>query len=167
MAAPRGNQFWKARTTHGRDKLFDSQGVLWAACAEYFEWVEENPLITIELVKYQGEAKQVEIPKMRAMTISGLCIFLDIHKSTWYDYCSKDDFSDTTSRVEEIIRTQKFEGASAELFNPNIIARDLGLVDKKDHTGKVKVGVMSRSIDDDMTDTDAAEVFADFLKEDE
>ena len=37
--------------------------------------------------------------------------------------------------MDEIIRTQKFEGASADLLNPNIIARDLGLADKSELTG--------------------------------
>jgi len=31
-----------------------------------------------------------------------------------------------------VIYRQKFEGASADMLNPNIIARDLGLADKKD-----------------------------------
>jgi hypothetical protein len=42
--------------------------------------------------------------------------------------------------VEEIIRTQKFEGASADLLNPNIIARDLGLADKQDNTTTHQAG---------------------------
>ena len=37
--------------------------------------------------------------------------------------------------MEQIIRTQKFEGAAAELLNPNIIARDLGLADRSEHSG--------------------------------
>ena len=36
----------------------------------------------------------------------------------------------------EIIRTQKFAGAAADLLNANIIARDLGLADKNEVTGK-------------------------------
>jgi hypothetical protein len=64
---------------------------------------------------------------MRAMTISGLCIFLDISRPTWVEYRAKEGFSSIVSRVDEIIRTQKFEGASADLLNPSIIARDLGL----------------------------------------
>ncbi len=38
------------------------------------------------------------------------------------------------TRIKETIFTQKFEGASADLLNANIIARDLGLADKKDIT---------------------------------
>jgi DNA-packaging protein gp3 len=77
----------------------------------------------------------IEVPKMRAMSIGGLCIFLDIARPTWGEYRKKDDFSVVCTRVEETIRAQKFEGASAELLNPSIIARDLGLAERQEHTG--------------------------------
>lgn len=134
MPAPKGNQFWRARSSHGRKPKFSSPEQLWSACEEYFDWVEANPLKSAEVVKYQGKAKLTEVPKMRAMTISGLCIFLDINKDTWGEYRQREGFSDTTTRVDEVIRAQKFEGAAAELLNPNIIARDLGLTDNTHHT---------------------------------
>lgn len=143
MAAPKGNQFWKARSKHGRDKIFAGADVLWEACQEYFQWVEDNPLMAAEVVKYQGEAKLTEVPKMRAMTIGGLCIFLDISQVTWFEYAKNDDFSNVITQVEEIIRTQKFAGAAAELLNPNIIARDLGLADKKELDGRLKLSDLS------------------------
>lgn len=134
MAAPIGNQFWKARSKHGRDKLFASADALWEACCEYFEWVEENPLYEMKPFAYQGVVIQEPVAKMRAMTIDGLCLFLDIHPSTWYDWRSaKNDFSDIVSRTESVIRSQKFAGAAADLLNASIIARDLGLADKQDH----------------------------------
>ena len=77
-----------------------------------------------------------DLPKMRAMTIGGLCIFLDIDRTTWIEYASREGFSQVTTRVEAVIRDQKFTGASAGLLNPNIIARDLGLADKSEVTGK-------------------------------
>ncbi|PCI53871.1 MAG: DNA-packaging protein [Alphaproteobacteria bacterium] len=131
-----GNQFWKARKTHGRKPIFATPEELWEACEEYLEWVEANPLITVETVKFQGRASLTEVPKMRAMTEIGLCVFLKIGQSTWDDYKNKDDFSEVTTRVVDIIYTQKFTGAAADLLNPNIIARDLGLADKKELTGK-------------------------------
>jgi len=146
MPAPKKNQFWKARTKHGRDLLFESSELLWVACTEYFEWVDANPLIATELVKFQGRYKTAKINKMRAMTIKGLCIFLDIDESTWRDWRTRDDFSLVTSRVDAIIQTQKFEGAAAELLNPNIIARDLGLSDKKELTGADGSQLMPDSI---------------------
>ncbi|TBG78611.1 DNA-packaging protein [Rhizobium leguminosarum] len=134
MAAPTGNQFWKARSSHGRAPIFLTPDVLWEACSEYFAWVEENPLWESKPFAFQGVVTVEPMPKMRAMTISGLCIYLDIARSTWDEYRAKHDFSGIVSRVEEIIRTQKFEGASADLLNPNIIARELGLTEKSDVT---------------------------------
>lgn len=132
MAAPKGNQFWKAATKIGRDKLFASPEKLWDACCEYFDWNEENPLFEVKAFAYQGVVVQEKIPKMRAMTINGLCLFLNVDGSTWAAWRTQEAFSAVTAKAEDIIRKQKFEGASADLLNANIIARDLGLVDKTD-----------------------------------
>jgi hypothetical protein len=138
MAAPKGNRFWEMRSSHGRKPIFTNPEDLWSACCEYFEWVEENPLWEAKLTSYQGVNTIETIPKMRAMTIDGLCIFLDVDRQTWNNYRGRKDFFGVVTRVEQIIRDQKFTGAAAELLNPNIIARDLGLRDKQEHehTGK-------------------------------
>ena len=51
----------------------------------------------------------------------------------------KDDLLMISKVIEKIIRDQKFTGASADLLNANIIARDLGLRDMKsiDHSGGI------------------------------
>lgn len=139
MPAPKGNQFWKARAKHGRDKIFSSADALWESCCEYFEWVEDNPLYETKVGFFQGVATQEPVAKMRAMTIGGLCVFLDITTTTWFEWRNDKDFSDIVSRVEEIIRQQKFAGAAAELLNPNIIARDLGLADKREEKHEVNL----------------------------
>ncbi|WP_289035996.1 DNA-packaging protein [uncultured Roseibium sp.] len=132
-----GNRFWEARSSCGRKPIFKSADALWLACLEYFAWVEENPLKESRAFAHQGHVTVAAIPKMRAMTIAGLCIFLDIGRSTWDDWkkSEKAVFSEVIARVEEIIRVQKFEGASADLLNANIIARDLGLAERNEHTG--------------------------------
>lgn len=127
MAAPKGNQFWKARTKHGRDKIFASADVLWAACCEYFQWVEDNPLIEMKPFAYQGVVIQEPVAKMRAMTLDGLTFFLDINRGTWNAWRQDNDLSEVIARAEHVVREQKFVGAAADLLNPNIIARDLGL----------------------------------------
>lgn len=136
MAAPKGNQFWRARSTHGKKPKFETPKILWEACVEYFEWVEANPLWESKLFPYQGDVTRAAMPKMRAMTLLGLCNFLDITFQNWTEYRSREGYSDICSRVDAIVRQQKFEGAAAELLNPSIIARDLGLADKKEMTGE-------------------------------
>ena len=127
-----GNQAWRARSTHGRRPIFEDADTLHSACLQYFQWCEDTPLMAVELVKYQGEAKQVWVPKMRAMTIAGLCNFLDISTSTWSSYRTNPNFLEVTERVESNIYVQKFEGAAADLLNSNIIARELGLADRQE-----------------------------------
>lgn len=139
MGAPKGNRFWEQRSSHGRNPIFKDPEQLWTACLEYFEWVEENPLQEEKAFSFQGSVHYAKLDKMRAMTIGGLCIFLDICDNTWLNYRNGKDFLRVVARVEKIIRDQKFTGASADLLNSNIIARDLGLRDisSVEHSGGV------------------------------
>lgn len=136
-AAPKGNQFWKLRSKHGRDKIFSSPDVLWEAAQEYFEWCDENPFLedNIELVKVNGigdEVRREPLQKIRPYTWEGLEIFLDIDSLREYKTNEKyKDFSQVITRIGKIIYNQKFSGAASGFLNPNIIARDLGLADKK------------------------------------
>lgn len=148
MAAPKGNRFWQARSSHGRKPIFSDPEALWVACCEYFEWVEANPLQEDKLVTFQGAATHEPVAKMRAMTLDGLYIFLDIDRSTWADYRNKKDFSTVVTRVESVIRSQKFAGAAADLLNANIIARDLGLSDKTEHSGPNGGAIQVENISD-------------------
>ena len=160
MAPPIGNQFWKARSKHGRDRIFASAELLWDACCEYFQWVEDNPLLEMKPFAYQGVVIQEPVAKMRAMTINGLCLFLDIDETTWRAWREVDDFSTVVSKAEKIIYEQKFTGAAADLLNPNIIARDLGLADKKD-LGSSDGSMTPRGIDASKLSTAAlAEILA-------
>jgi hypothetical protein len=138
MAPPKGSKFWLARTKHGRDGKFESPQVLWDACVEYFEWVENNPLWSVKPIVSNGEIVDHPISHPRIVTIRALCVFLDISSSTWYEYGKKDNFTSITKAVESIIYDIKLAGASAGLFNANIIARELGLREAGtiEHTGK-------------------------------
>lgn len=150
MAAPKGNQFWKQRAKHGRDKLFASPELLWEACCEYFEWVAANPLWEAKAFAFQGVVTIEQLPKMRAMTLDGITLFLDVDRSTWNAWRDQEDFSEVIARADRVIREQKFAGAAADLLNPNIIARDLGLTEKtsNEHTGPNGGPVLTRDVSD-------------------
>lgn len=135
MAAPLGNQFWKLRSKHGRDKLFTSSSLLWEAAQEYFEWCDENPWIVHSAVKagdHFGET--VEAPTARPYTLKGLCIYLGCGSAFFRNFkqTADEDFKSVIDLIEETLYTQKFEGAAVGAFNANLIARDLGLSDKKE-----------------------------------
>lgn len=144
-----GNRFWEARSSAGPKPKFEGPEQLWEACSEYFEWIEANPLYEDKLVTFQGSASHEPVAKMRAMTIGGLCLFLDISFETWSEWRkSRTDLSEVISRAEAIIYQQKFSGAAADLLNANIIARDLGLADKTEHTGKDGGPIETSSVSD-------------------
>lgn len=140
MAAPSGNQFWKLRATHGRELIFSSPTVLWEACCEYFEATDARKWIRKDWVG--KDAIEVDRETDTPYTMSGLYVFLDIVPSTWTNYKSSEnkDFLEIITRVEQIIFTQKFEGAAVGAYNANIISRDLGLIDKKEEKVSVRVG---------------------------
>lgn len=125
----KGNKFWEARSSHGPNPKFDDPEKLWSACQEYFSWVHDNPLFEEKLFSHQGTIVRGDSYKMRAMTIAGLCIFLGICEKTWANYRENPDLLQVTTRAESVIKEYKFQGAAADLLNPNIIARDLGLKD--------------------------------------
>lgn len=127
-----GNRFWEQRSSHGRKPIFADPDEMWQAACEYFDWVEANPLIEMKAFAYQGVVVQEPMPKMRAMTLGGLILFLDIDRQTFANYRANPDFFAVVSKIEEVIRDQKFSGAAADLLNANIIARDLGLADKQE-----------------------------------
>lgn len=132
MGAPKGNEFWRMRTKIGRDKIFSSPEQLWNACVEYFEYTDSR---TWDKVDFKGkDVEQVAIPTSVPYTQSGLFIFLDIDENTWARYrkdAGYEVFWEIVRKVDKIIYTQKFEGASVGAYNASIIARDLGL---KEHT---------------------------------
>lgn len=139
MAAPAGNQFWKLRAKHGRDKLFATPQLLWEAACEYFEWCEENPLKETKAFAFQGQIDTIELPVMRAMTLSQLCIYLGCNEAYFRTFkqqmTEKDkDFNTVINEIEQTIYNQKFQGAAGNLLNANIISRELGLIDKSDVT---------------------------------
>lgn len=135
MPAPKGNEFWKQRSKHGRDKLFASPQLLWSAACEYFKWCESNPLLEEKGFAFQGTVTKETFEKMRAFTMSGLCFYLHCNEAYFRQFKSDNEgFSTVIGEIEQVVYRQKFEGAAADLLNANIIARDLGLKDRTDHT---------------------------------
>jgi hypothetical protein len=131
-----GNRAWEARSSAGPKPKFETPEKLWAACVEYFEWVESTPLWEDKVMNVGGVAEHVPVAKMRAMTIGGLCLFIDVTRQAWADWkAARPDLVAVIARAEEVIYQQKFSGAAADLLNANIIARELGLAEKSELSG--------------------------------
>jgi len=123
-------QFWKQRSTRGRDKIFENPESLWDSCVEYLEKTDARKWLKTE---FNGkDAIECKIPTETPYTFTGLYLYLDIDHKTWVLYEGREEFIPITTRVRNIIYTQKFEGAAVGAFNANIIARDLGLKESTD-----------------------------------
>jgi hypothetical protein len=129
--APIGNEFYKlVKMPTGRPRKY-TPGQLWKQAQEYFAWVSKNPL---KEMKAFSNGKTRLLPKMRAMTETAFCLFAGIDENTWQRYKSKEEYKEywaVSGYISRIIYTQKFEGSAADMLNANIIARDLGLTDRK------------------------------------
>lgn len=136
MGAPKGNKFWEQRSKHGRDTLFASATLLWEAAKEYFEWCEDNPIVD---PRSFGGKQAIQRP----FTMQGLCSYLDCDTSYFRHFKAtqdqKEDFITIIKRIEEVIYQQKFENAAIGVYNQNIIARDLGLVERSESKLEAKI----------------------------
>lgn len=145
MAAPKGNKFWENRSKHGRSKLFATPALLWDAACEYFTWCDDNPIIKKDVVRSGKNAGDIiDIPMQRPYSLSGFLFYVGAGDAYWRQFKAADheDFSTVINDIEKVIETQQFDGATVGIFNSNIIARKLGLVDKTDvTTGGEQVGL--------------------------
>lgn len=143
MARLTGNQFWRLRTKHGRDKIFGDAAVLLAEAHAYFDWCDRHPWNKVELVKYQGDSVEAEVPLGRPYTVDGLMSYLGV--SGGYFRAAKRhlrekiekqketpadlEILDAIEMIEQTIRTQQIEGAAVGVFSANLVARINGLAD--------------------------------------
>lgn len=123
-----GNQFWKLRASNGRDKIFTSPEILWESACEYFEATDKRKWTKKDWVG--KDAIEVERENETPYTKSGLALFLDCDWRTIEALKKDADFLHIITRIENIIYTQKIEGANVGAFNANIVARELGLAEK-------------------------------------
>jgi hypothetical protein len=134
MAAPLGNEFYKMRINTGAPRKFDTPEDLAAAFNSYFEYIEASPLKESVLMKVKvGLNEKVKVynrPLPRAMTIQGFCAFTGFASTALYEYEKQEGYREIIARAKEVMFSQKIEGAAAGLFNPSIIARELGLTEK-------------------------------------
>ena len=137
--APKGNKFYLLRSKDGRDKIYETPDDLWKACCEYFLFVEENPLKEQRAFSTKKGIRKTKLNKQRAMTLAGLRVRLGMSESGYNEYRKREEYQWVTNAVHDIMYSQKFEGAAAGMLNPNIIARDLGLADKRELTAGVAI----------------------------
>lgn len=157
------SRFWRQKSRYGSDPLFpvgpEGLKMLKNACEDYFEWAESNPLEEAKLISFEGESKLETLPKLRAFTLTGLTLFIDVSLSSWSDWkVGRPDLLPGILWAEQVIREQKFVSAAAGLLNANIITRDLGLAERKEISGPG--GGPIETINSEMSAEEAADLYA-------
>ena len=103
--------------------------VLESKIKEYYKFVDSNPAQKRKVEIHKGETKEyiefIQLP----YTIEGLCNFLNIDHKTFRNYENYADLFPIVTRARQIIRENKLSGATAGIFNANIVIRDLSLRD--------------------------------------
>jgi len=134
MAAPKGNKYWEFRGKHGTNFAYTPEN-LWLEAVKYFDWISEKVWNKKEAIK-SGEmaGALIDIPTSTPMSIKSFCLYADISHQTFLNYEANNDFVEVITRIRSIIESQQFEGATVGAYNPNIIARTLGLTERTDLT---------------------------------
>lgn len=145
MGAPEGNQFWKLRSKHGRDKIFSSGEMIDKSVDEFMSALYENPIKEHDFVG--KDATEVEKNKYRVPTWNRFANFCGVHSAHFLQL--KHDLKDKTDefskdiyaalmRADDLFYSEKFEMASAGLANASLIGKHLGIheIQKVDVTSK-------------------------------
>ena len=132
MKFQEGNKIWQKRTKHGRSAIFTDPIVFQEEIKKYFEYTDSRKWTKKDWVG--KDANEVTRETETPYTLAGLCIFLGVSRHWWNEFRSRanSEFLEVIRWTEDIMYMQKFEGAAVGAFNSNIIARDLGLVEKID-----------------------------------
>lgn len=144
MPAPKGNNYWSFRNKHGRSHAYTPEG-FWEEAVKYFTWMGKRTWVKKEAIKSGDSAgKLVSIPTSTPLSITSFCLFADIDENTFQRYEKAEGYENfwaITRAIKQIIENQQFEGATVGAYNPNIIARKLGLVDKKEIENKGEIAI--------------------------
>lgn len=133
----KGNAIWKLAPTRGPKPIYMDPADLEADLIEFFQWLADNPIKVVKPMSSGGSVRKVKLEHPRAPTKERLCAFLHISVDTWREMGNRggeqSEIAAVVARADRLIYAMKFEGAAAEVFNPAIIARELGLAEKLDH----------------------------------
>lgn len=135
MPAEKNNQYWKLRSKHGRDRIIKDPESLLESANEYFQWCIDNPVLQTDFKSTKNGLEEIQIPHPQVFQKGALARYCHLSEWRLLEDLKKvsEDFSQIVTHIEGIIRDQKFKYASVGMFNSNIIARDLGLADKREN----------------------------------
>lgn len=77
---------------------------------EYFKYVDEEN-VQRKLRRFEGE-------KLKPYTVTGLCVYLDIHKETLIEYGKRPEYTEAVKRAKQRVENYVEEGLLNGSINP-------------------------------------------------
>lgn len=125
-----------------KHKYIGTPEELWKLFDEYVAWCKANPRRKEDYVG--KDAMRVMRELERPLTWVGFECYLNdcgvVSSLGPYEQNEGEAYTEylpIISRIKRYIETDQFEGATVGQYNPNIIARKLGLVEKTESTNRV------------------------------
>lgn len=110
----------------GRPKRYTDPKLMQKKIDKYFN----------ECDKKNEKAKKTTEIDLEPYTVSGLCLALDVNKSTLWDYEQTDQFSDTIKRAKSRIENWIEKKAMTNAINPTVaifnLKNNFGWVDRRE-----------------------------------
>lgn len=120
-----------------KHKYIETPEKLWELFSEFVEHEKSNPMFKVEYVGKEGG--RVNTPLQVPITFEAFECWLadkgiinDLGNYSSNLNGAYTDYLPIITRIKNNCFAQNFKGASVGLFNANIIARKLGLADKKE-----------------------------------
>lgn len=127
----------------GRPKSIESPELLWKYFEDYVMHEQNNPMYKIEYIGKEGRKERT--PLETPITFEGFECYLadrgiieDLSNYAANSHNAYEEFTTIITRIRKNCFVHNFKGASVGLFNPNIIARKLGLVEKSETDVKLR-----------------------------
>jgi len=118
-------------------KYIETPEKMWELFEAYVKHEADNPMFKVEYVGKDGD--QVSTPLQVPITFEGFeCYVADLGIITDLSHYSAntdgayDNYRTIITRIRNNCFAQNFKGAAVGLFNANLVAKKLGLADKKD-----------------------------------
>jgi hypothetical protein len=122
-----------------KQKYIETPEKLWELFTQFVEHEKSNPMYKVEYVGKEGD--KVNTPLQVPITFEAFECWLADEGilSHLGDYSANKDgkyesYSTIITRIRNNCFAQNFKGAAVGLFNANLIAKKLGLIEKTDNT---------------------------------
>lgn len=126
----------------GKNKYIKTPEILAEHFKSYVEWVDNNPVLKEDYVG--KDAERVDRRLKRPLSWVGFEVWLykegiisDLSDYEENKNGSYTEFLPIIRALKKIIETDQFDGAVVGVYQQNIIARKLGLVEKREETQTV------------------------------